>query len=676
MGLKKWIFRNSDKALAKELAEECGFDPVVTMVAVARGYTEAWQIEELISDEISLDDPYQLADIDLGADRVRMALENNEKILIYGDYDCDGVTATVLLYEYLSRKNADVSYCLPRRDVEGYGLNADVVRKYAEDGVTLIITVDNGITAFDEINCANELGIDVIVTDHHLPKGELPNAYCVIDPHREDDMSEFKDYAGVGVAFKLVCCVEGVSPTELLPHFAELITLGTVADVMPLVGENRSFVRCGLYVMNHFPRPGVKALLNTAHVGGKEITASSVAFMLSPRINAAGRMGDAQTAARLLLSNNYVTASSLAQELENYNNERYETENRIFREACEEIEELGYRHDNVIVVAKRDWHCGVIGIAAARVLEKYGRPCILFSIEGETAKGSARSINGFDIFEALNSTSDMLVRFGGHELAAGATVLTDKIDDFRKAVNEYAASIPYTFQEINIDCKLNSSALSVDFVKSLDRLEPCGASNEVPLFALTGLTVTKIDMVGKDNRHMRVTATKDGKTISMIAFGTVPAEYGISVGTVCDFAVNLSVQKYNDRDMLSIVIRDIRLSGRDEEKFFNEKSNYLAYESDADSCDYASLLPSREDFAAVFRFVKKFGDISVNGLQNALSTTISADKVLVVVDCLAELGIFTKAVTPTGEMIEYVDSGIKVDLERSQILHSIHKKRE
>lgn len=675
MGLKKWVFCPNDKPLAKEIAEECNLDPVVTMLAVARGYTDPWQIEELLSDEIMLNDPSSLTDINLAADRIRTAITSREKILIFGDYDCDGVTATVLLYEYLSNKNADVAYAIPRRDLDGYGLNSTTVEKFSDEGTTLIITVDNGISAFDAIETANERGVDVIVTDHHLPKGELPNAYCVVDPHREDDYSEFKFLSGVGVAFKLVCAVEGVSPEEMLPHFADLVTIGTIADVMPLLNENRSIVKFGLTLMQQAVRPGIKALIDVCGLRDKPLTASSIAFALAPRINAAGRMCDADIAVRLLLSNHFNTAYTLAKELNDYNNQRQEIEQKIVSEACRQIEEENFFNDSVLVLSGRGWHCGVIGIAAARIAERYGKPAILFAIDGDTATGSGRSIHGFDLFSALEHSSEYLLHFGGHEQAAGAGIETGKIDNFRKVINSYARHKDPTYPQVDIDCKLNPAALSVDFVEAISLLEPFGAGNNTPVFALCDMQITRIDMVGKENQHMRITARKEQTTLHLISFSSSPQNFGISVGDNVDFAVTLSVQEYNGRNTLNIIIKDIRSANREDETFFSFLSNYRAFLLET-NVDYNSLYPIRSDFAFVFRFVKQYGEISLDGLQNHLATNISPDKVAVIVQCFNELGIFLKSYNNNGMLyVKASDSNIKVDLEQSKILHTILEKR-
>lgn len=675
LGLKKWVFRPNDKALAKEIAEECAIDPVVSMLAVARGHTDPWLIEELVSDELLLNDPYSLADISVAADRVRQAIQDGEKIRIFGDYDCDGVTATVLLYEYLSNKQADVSYFVPRRDLDGYGLNTAAVEACADEGVSLLITVDNGISALSEIEAANRHSIDVIVTDHHLPQGELPNAYCVVDPHRPDDGSEFKAISGVCVAFKLVCAVEGISPEEMLPHFADLVTLGTVADVMPLLNENRSMVKFGLRQMSSAPRPGIKALIDVCGLRDKPLTAASVGFALAPRINAAGRMCDADLAVRLLLSNHVNTAYTLARELNDYNYQRQETEQEIVRDACRRIAEEGLARDAVLVLAGLGWHCGVVGIAAARIAEQYGRPCILFSIEGDTATGSGRSIAGFDLFAALQSASGLFVRYGGHAQAAGATIKIENLASLRAALNQYAAAQQPVFPELMVDCKLNPAALSVDFVRAMSALEPFGTGNSTPLFVLADMQITHIDMVGKEKQHMRLTAVKGPTTIHAIAFSACAADYGIAVGSQVDLAVTLSVQPYNGRDTLNIVVRDVRTARRDEDRFFVALANYRAFEQGRPETDYAALYPVRDEFIAVFRLVQKFGDISLTGLQNHFAAAILPDKVAIIADCLEELGIFSYTDAGADVRIRYLDNGRKVNLEQSEILHTISERR-
>ncbi|MBQ7288399.1 MAG: single-stranded-DNA-specific exonuclease RecJ [Clostridia bacterium] len=676
MGLKKWVFRPTDKALAKEIAEECALDPVVTMIAVARGYTDPWLIEELLSDELMLNNPYTLCDLSIAVERIRIAMQSKEKILIFGDYDCDGVTATVLLYSYLSKKGADVQYFLPRRDMDGYGLNTATVEKYAKEGISLIITVDNGISAFEAIDTANAHNVDVIVTDHHLPQDALPNAYCVIDPHREDDASEFKSLSGVGVAFKLVCAVEGVAPEEMLPHFADLVALGTIADVMPLLDENRSIVKAGLFHMASTPRPGIKALIDVCGLREKPLTATSVAFAMAPRINAAGRICDADIAAQLLLSNHYNTSYQLAHELNDYNFQRQEIEQEILRDAFSQIEEGDMDEDAVLVLSAGGWQCGVVGIAAARIAEQYGKPCILFSVDGEEATGSGRSVPGFDLFAALQNTEELLLRYGGHAQAAGATIQTENIANFRAAINRYAQTIPTVFSPLTLDCKLNPAAVTVDFVKALSAMEPYGTGNVIPLFALTDMIISRIDMVGKDKQHMRITAIKGGTSIHAIAFSSCAADFGIAIKDKVDLAVTLSLQEYNGRDTVNIVIRDIRAAGRNEDDFFKGLLNYKSFRRELPETDYASLHPSRNDFIAVFRYIRDVGEVTLSGLQNRFSTTFSPDKVTVIVDCLEELGIFSVCKQGAEIKIKNLDNGRKVALEQSVILHSISEKNK
>lgn len=677
MGLKKWIYRRSDKALAKEISEEFGFNPAITMLAVARGYTEPWQIDELLSDEIFLSNPLEIKDMDRAVERVRRAVDNGEKIRIFGDYDCDGVTATVLLYSYLKGKGADVSYVLPRRGTDGYGLNSGAVEESAKDGIKLLLTVDNGITAMKEIETAKKLGIDVVVTDHHLPLDTLPDAYCVVDPNRADDTSECNNLCGVGVAFMLASAVEGVAPEEMLPRFSELIALGTVADVVPLLNDNRRMVKYGIAQINENPSPGIAALVDVCGVKPGDITATTVAYNLAPRINAAGRICDAGVAAKLLLSDHLPTALSYAGELNDNNSERHEIERGIINDAVDLITAGNLARYEVLVVAKAGWHCGVTGIAASRLVEKYGKPCFLFSIDGDgIATGSGRSVHGFDLFKALCRVSHLLQRFGGHSEAAGATIDAANIDEFRNSLNEYALCLPHVFTEVTVDCKLNAGAISPEFVNGLSALEPYGSGNKPPLFALCRMKITSIDIVGKEKQHMRLRLEKGGKFFGVIAFSSSPADYGISVGDTVDVAVSLSVKEYNGKSEVSVIVRDIKLSERDEEKFFGSLENYRKCVNNLPGADYEEIYPIREEFAAVYRFIRQYGEITLPGLQNRMCDTVSPGKIEVILECFRETGLLSVQSNGGENTISVKAMAEKVDLTKCECLRRIAEKRE
>ncbi|OJU09559.1 MAG: single-stranded-DNA-specific exonuclease RecJ, partial [Clostridiales bacterium 43-6] len=508
MSNKRWVISGIDKELCKELSAECEIDPFTALLLGSRGITDPLEIDEFLSDEPEFNDPSAFLGMDKAVERIQKAIDSFERIAIYGDYDVDGITSTALLYSYLSSKGADVMFYIPDRIEEGYGMNKQSIEKLNSHEVTLIITVDNGINASVEIDYAATLGMDVVVTDHHIPSGGEVNAAAIVNPHREGCESPYKSYAGVGVAYNLVCALEGCDAAQLLAEYGDLVTLGTIADVMPLTGENRKFVKHGLQFINSHSRIGLTALIKAAGLSEKAITAGSVAFMLAPRLNAAGRIGLPDRAVNLLLTDNEEYAEELAIQLNSENTGRQQMEAEILAEVTDRFLPDGkVTASRVIVVAGEGWHHGVIGLVAARLCEKFGKPAIAFSVGDKEAVGSARSIADVSIHELIDGVSDLVTAFGGHKSAAGLTIETEKLKDFIKAINTYAAEIypEMPFPELRLDCKLNPAALSVDTVHAQRILEPFGCGNPTPIFGLYGFNLTAVTPVG-GGKHLRLSA--------------------------------------------------------------------------------------------------------------------------------------------------------------------------
>ena len=632
MGFKKWIVSKIDKELAKQLSTECGIDQIVSLIASSRGYSDPTELEQFISNEPFFSDPTETADIIKAAEIINTAVQSNEKIAVYGDYDCDGVTATAMLYKYLKSRGANCFYYIPDRFCEGYGMNTEAVEKIEKDGAGLIITVDNGITAIKEVETAKKLGLKVVVTDHHIPGDIIPLADAVVNPNRADCPSTFKKICGAQVAFRLICVIEGKEPEELLPEYADILTLAVIGDVMPLEYENRSIVKYGIRKIRNSPLPGIAAILNVAGVDRKKVTANSVAFGITPRINAAGRMGDAARAVELLTTDNMMMALNIAGEIENENVARQDVEKKIYSEAVKNIENGGYQHNRVIVCSGNDWHTGVIGIAAAKIAEKYGKPAILISVMPDgIAHGSGRSIENFNLFEAISNTSDLLVKFGGHELAAGVTLKADDIDNFRKSINDYAKNLSFPVPALHIDCRLNPSALTLDLTESLKLLEPYGNSNPAPLFGLWGVTLQRIIPVG-NGKHLRLLFSKDINSFSAMLFGVTSDEFCFEIGDILDLAVNLEENTYKDEKSLSVFIKGIRVSGTDDDALFSDIAVWDDFLS-GNNTDYSKILPSRQDIAAVYKFINEKPVLSDRIKYHFISTlgygkTISSLKVL------------------------------------------------
>lgn len=668
MQFKRWTVNPPLKSLAAQLSEECDIDAFVALIAAGRGYTDPAELDEFLSDEVMLADPYELRDIEKAAEIINEAVWAEEKIAVFGDYDVDGVTATALMYSYLKNRGARVSYYIPDREKDGYGINMTAVQKLKDEGFDLIVTVDNGIAAVDEVRYAKSLGIKVVVTDHHLPPEELPEADAVVDPHRPDDYSEFKEICGVFVAFKVVCAVEGRSPEEMLSDYGDLVALGTVADVMPLVGENRTVVREGVNLIANGTRRGLTALCRAAGIEEHQLTASRLAFGLAPRINAAGRMGDAARACELLLTDDDEAAEGIAALLNNENIRRQSLEKQIFTEAVKTVEKQGYKHNRVIVVSGEGWHGGVIGIVASRLSDKYGRPAIVLSTSDGIANGSARSISGFSIYDALCECSYILTKFGGHEMAAGLTLYESSIDAFRRAINEYAARFGKLLPELKLDCKLNPAALSVDLAEELKVLEPFGVGNPVPIFGLFDLIIDKISPVGS-GKHLRLGFTKGDTAFSAMLFGTTKKEFAYDVGDKVDIAVNIDTNVYGGNTSLTVSIREMRKSGIDEERLISEIELYESFKSGLEG-DYLEIIPAREEVGRIYKRLLQ-QPASLDRLVCTHITDTGYAKTLISAEALCELKLCSFFDVEGTPVMKVTNSGIKTNLSDAAILKKL-----
>lgn len=669
MSRKKWLVSALDKELASDIAEEYDIDPFCSLLLVSRGITDDSEIFDFFSKECRLSDPFEIKDMDKAVERIRKAIEEKEKILIYGDYDADGVTSTALLYLYLKSENADVITYIPDRNSEGYGLNLDAVKEISEKGVKLIITVDNGISAFNEADYISSLGMDLVITDHHKASHTIPLAVAVVDPHRYDCPSEFKLWAGVGVAFKLVCALSDKTTDELLDLYSDLVTIGTIGDIVSLTGENRAIVKHGLKILNKTTRPGVKALKQIAGVDGKEINASTVAFSLVPRINAIGRISSAEEAFRLLISEEEGNALFYAQTVDSSNVTRQDVEKIISGEAEAQIRnnpEMLY--DRVLIFSGENWHGGVIGIVAARLTQKYGKPCIVITDDGKEAKGSGRSIEGFSLYEAINSASHLLNHFGGHTLAAGFGLDSENIDDFKKAVQDYAKTVEMPFATVALDCKLKPEFISADVLDVISALEPFGAGNPQPMFGLFGMTLTSVQPIG-GGKHLRLSLRRGNATVSALYFGVTLNDFPYDEGDILDLAVRLEKNEYMGQTKVSIYIKDVRMSGTDDDKYLRSVRLYekLKRKEKLSEKQIEFITPTRQNIADVFRFIRsnKGWKHDLDVLCYRLSSDGSdACRVLTAIDVLEELGIFRK----NGNEILLADTECKVNLDDSKLL--------
>lgn len=615
MILRKWEVRPLDKERAAAFAQTYGVPFFLAMLMNIRGLDDAAHLREFLGEGEPLSDPFLLKDMDKAAARITRAVDNMEKIAVYGDYDADGVTSTAMLYSYLETRGADVIFYIPQREGEGYGMNMGAVEYLKEQGVSLIVTVDNGISSVQEVARANELGIDVVVTDHHRPQEILPDAVAVVDAYRPDDTSPYKHFSGVGIAFKLLMALEdGAGDVEdLLEAYSDLAAIGTIGDIVPLTGENRTLIRAGLERLSQSDRPGVQALLENAGIAGKALTSTNVAFTLVPRINATGRMGAPERAVRLLISGYEEEAEVLSEEICADNEERRRVEAEIAEAAFADIEAKGYMKDRVVVVDGENWHHGVIGIVASRVTERCGKPCMIIS-RGETeAKGSGRSIEGFSLFEAICACGDLLIKFGGHPMAAGITLKSENIEAFRKRINRYAAEhFPQMpTQTVTLDCKLNPAALSVSMAQSLTQLEPFGNGNPQPVFGLFNMDLSNVTPVGGGG-HLRLTLEKNGAVITAMRFNTKPEELLYHIGDKIDLAVQLEAREFRGQPSLTVIVRDMKFAAFNTEKNIASLASFEKWQRGEvlSAEDKNRLYPDRACLAAIYRALR-----TVNGKE-------------------------------------------------------------
>ena len=611
MKFQKWRIAEPHPEAAARLTA-AGYPCLVSAVLASRGIATAEEAAAFLEHEQRLTySPFLMADMDKAVERVQRALADHERIAVFGDYDVDGITATCILVDYLQSRGADVLHYIPRRIEDGYGLSVDAIEGLYRKGTRLLITVDCGITGVEEVDFANSLGMDVVVTDHHECKETLPRAVAVVDPHRPDCGYPFKHLAGCGVALKLVLALGGPDREEaLFSRYCTLAAIGTVADVMQMSGENRTIVSRGLAAIEHSDFIGLHALLKEAGLAGREITSVQIGFVLAPRINAAGRMGAADKAAELLLCTDPAEAERMARELCALNRERQNVEQTIYSQAEEMIARLPDRDRSALVLESSRWHQGVVGIVASRLSEKYSRPSFMIHLNGDTGKGSCRSWGGFNLFAALENCKDLLLGFGGHELAAGFTIEEANIPAFRERMNDYARSFqggaaPVSVLDVDVAIT-HPSAVTLEELEALSALEPYGSGNARPVFCLLGATLLRTQNVGQ-NRHLKLRLGKGSAQFDGIFFSTVAEDCGCKAGDRVDAAFYLQVNEFRGSRTVQLQMVDLRPSlrpsGREQESL--ALAEQCAARQPISARDARRLLPTREQFAAAWRFLER-----------------------------------------------------------------------
>lgn len=648
------------------------------MLLQIRGITSDVEIEDFLYNDSVIADPMEIRDMDKAAARVRQAIDSGEAICVYGDYDADGVTSTALLYSYLETVGANVTYYIPSREGEGYGMNSAAVDMLAAQGVRLIVTVDNGIAAREEIAHAKSLGIDTVVTDHHTPLSTLPEALAVVDLHREDCPSRFKLLSGVGVAFKLIMALEGeeCDVDMLLDNYSDILALGTIGDVVELKGENRVFVKRGMDSIMHTDRAGISALLEVSGIGEKALTAGRVAFTLVPRINAVGRLGHSGQSVELLLTEDFERAEEIAQVMNRDNTERKEIENRILEEIDAEIRRNpALVRDRVIVIDGEGWRQGVVGIVAARVKETFGKPTIIISREGDKAKGSGRSVEGFALCDAVAACADVLTHYGGHPMAAGLSLPAENISLFRKRINEYAASLPkMPYDCFRIDCRLNPAIISEELVYQISLLQPFGAGNPTPVFGFFEMQLEAIIPMG-NNKHLRLQVSKGGNSLKVMQFFTAPEEFPFIKGDIIDIAATLEINEYNGVKSVSVVAKDIKASADDSEKLLNANRAFEKFIGGKPLSKriIERLTPTREDFAQLYRFLQACRGyrLAIDSLVHKLGGRLNLGKIRVMLEAMRQLGLIEMEEGITGASIVLNQVKGKVSLESAPVMKAL-----
>jgi single-stranded-DNA-specific exonuclease len=669
MAFGKWNAAGYDEKAAKKLRRELSLSPLAARVLASRGYSAPELARDFLEGEAELGDPMELKGAREAAERINRAIDEGERIAVFGDYDVDGVTAAALVWSYLQSRGGDAYCSLPQRDSSGYGISREAIDNLKKSDISLIITVDNGVSARDEVEYAGTLGIDVIVCDHHLPPERLPNAVAVVNPLLEGDRSAFKDLAGVGVALKLCAAAEGCGAGELLEIYGYLAAIGTISDIMPLVGENRTIVKAGLEQLRQCDNPGLTALCESAGLDMGAMTSGDIAFGIAPRLNAAGRMDSADVALRLLITDDPEEAAEIAARLDELNQLRRDTEAAITEKIGGIIErEPSLPLKPIVIVAAQSLHHGVAGIVSAKLVERYGKPAIVISVEGGEAKGSGRSIAGFSLHEAITACSGRLIKFGGHDMAAGFTIAADDIEAFKRDIFRYCLALPngLPLPELRVDAVADFEEIDEEAVAGLDILAPFGCKNEEPVFYTVGAEVADIAPLGE--RHSRVTLTKDGKKLAGAFFGRTPDEVPLKAGGLADAAYTLSIYNSARGGVVSVRYRDLRVSGVAPAAFDSIKA-YNDFCAGRELCEEERRLiaPSRQAVAAVYRGLRASpadpGDYAALCSRFPL---LPPGRTAAALDVLRELGLIEiKGIPGGGRVARAAENPRKNDLANS-----------
>lgn len=673
MAIKKWTQANVNLDNIKTIEEECQIGELNSTILASRGLTTYSQALKFFSKEEVLSDPFDIMDMKLAVNRINDALDNDEKITIYGDYDCDGITSTAVLYTYLNSIGANVTYYIPSREEEGYGLNKNALQKLYDQGSDLVITVDNGISAVDEVKFANEIGLDIIITDHHQPGDELPQAIAVVDPHRKDDTSVFKYLAGCGVVFKLIAGLEDGDYSTVFEQFADIVAIGTIADIVSLEGENRTIVRAGLESIKNTDNFGINALLSVANIDVDKIDSTKIAFGVAPRINATGRIGNPLDAVTLLTSESEEEALVLAHKLDELNATRKDMEAVILDEIDEYIKQKpAILSRRVLILSGVNWHHGIIGIVCSKLVEKYGKPTFVMTADGDYLRGSARSFGDFHLYKSLDYAKEFMGKFGGHKYAAGYSVKSDKFNEFVSKIEEYAAKYHDIMPalEILVDANL-TSVPTLEEVQGLTLLEPFGESNPTPIFMIKNCIINNIKSL-KEDKHQKLTLQmEDNQTYEAMLFFTKTEDFIYKIGDKVDILVNTQINEFRGDLSVSLLIKDIRKHKFNERKFFASREYYnkIARGDNVDKKVIEIAIPKREEINLIYKYLRENNgtQLDVESLfLKICDDSINYCKFRVILTVLHQAKLIKVNTSLVG--VEFIPPTGKVDLQMTPLM--------
>ena len=665
MVIKKWEVLEADEDKQREITKEYNVSPFLAGVLTARGYNKV-SAAQILKPSDYFADPFLLPDMKKAVERIEKAILLNEKIVIYGDYDVDGMTATVIMVKYLKTRNANVSYYIPDREEEGYGLNTEALKKLKEAKTDLIITVDNGIVAVEEAKLAKELGIDLIITDHHTLRDSIPDALAVIDPLREE-YNGFAKIAGVCVAFKLIVALERGDFSKAFNAYGALVCIGTIADIMPIISENRYIVEKGVELLQKEQTPGIEALKQSVLVKGNKITTKDISFTIAPRLNAAARLNSINIAIDLLMSEDKQESEHLAEELKQKNQERKQLEKEAFNSALDFLaKNIEEQNRKVIIIDGDNWHPGVLGIVAAKIADKFSKPCIIIGKYDKVAKGSGRSVGEFPLVDALNNVGECFIKYGGHKSAVGFSICLEKIEEFKKKLEDYVENNFLTMPsgKLIIDKEADLNELSIKNISELERLQPFGTGNEEPLFLIKDVKIKQIiPLCG--GKYIKLRVLKQEKTMDLLCFSMGVTEFFYKPGENIDAVVSCKVDYYGVIEQTTIKIVDLRPTQFNQNGYFEEKITYENFKRGKITLK-TNLCPTRAEIAIVYRCIKKYRNFQdVDSIFLKLQHfNIKYFKFRLILDVLEEFNLILHE-----KYITINEYAKKCDLKNSKILN-------